>query len=561
MKIAIALLLTLTISLLGKDIVVFENEFNVFSVEKPFSQIVVGNKDLLTVTLMSESLKSNQKLRLFGKKSGNTSLLIHYNDGTIENYQVYVNQNLGFVQKMINTVAPDMTLYRVGDGSVVLGGAFSNPHQKKRIYDLLVSAGIDANKTMDLSKTKNVEKMVRTKLYLVAINNDRAEELGGAVGLNYFGEKGKIALNANAKTYATFSGFLLDQTSAFASTGNSLLANLNFLQSKGVAKILDDTALLSTEDQNSSFHVGGEVYIPIGLTYNTANFPTISLEEKEYGLRLTIRPKFLEKDGYMSIVVNISDSQFDSDPTHQVQLGQDIFVPAFTAKNITTDVVAKNGEVIALGGRLHTEIIDQEEKVPFLGDIPFLGHLFKRTVKSSRANDLLIFLVPEIIDSNKNIDDRDFYQNFMNDSKILHKQIIDDNISRQNSNDLSTEAKVIYEEKNTPLTPTTIETTIIPISPTTIEQTVTLTPAAVTTKPIPSQYAKVTSKYLYVRLSPKDGTPVRTWLKGHRFAMGESKTIEGTTWIKITEDCKMDLCTKVEQPMWISKNHIQFEDK
>ena len=145
MKIAIALLLTLTISLLGKDIVVFENEFNVFSVEKPFSQIVVGNKDLLTVTLMSESLKSNQKLRLFGKKSGNTSLLIHYNDGTIENYQVYVNQNLGFVQKMINTVAPDMTLYRVGDGSVVLGGAFSNPHQKKRIYDLLVSACIDAN--------------------------------------------------------------------------------------------------------------------------------------------------------------------------------------------------------------------------------------------------------------------------------------------------------------------------------------------------------------------------------------------------------------------------------
>jgi pilus assembly protein CpaC len=549
MKIAIALLLVLTISLLGKDIVVFENEFNLFTAEKPFSQIVVGNKDLLTVTLMSEGLKSNQKLRLFGKKSGNTSLLIHYTDGTIENYQVYVNQNLGFVQKMINTVAPDMTLYRVGDGSVVLGGAFSNPHQKKRVYDLLVSAGIDANKTMDLSKTKNVEKMVRTKLYLVAIDNDRAEELGGAVGLNYFAEKGKVALNANAKTYATFSGFLLDQTGAFASTGNSLLANLNFLQSKGVAKILDDTALLSTEDQNSSFHVGGEVYIPIGLTYNTANFPTISLEEKEYGLRLTIRPKFLEKDGYMAIVVNISDSQFDTDPTHQVQLGQDIFVPAFTAKNITTDVVAKNGEVIALGGRLHTEIIDQEEKIPFLGDIPFLGYLFKRTIKSSHSNDLLIFLVPEIIDSNKNIDDRDFYHNFINDSKVLHSQIMDNNASEIDTKALGIESKVIYEEKNTPTSPTTIETKTIPTFPVTVAKENT------------SKYARVTSKYLYVRMSPKDGTPVRTWQEGHRFAMGESQNIEDITWIKITEDCKMDLCIKVEEPMWISKNHIKFEEE
>lgn len=549
MKIAIALLLVLTISLLGKDIVVFENEFNLFTAEKPFSQIVVGNKDLLTVTLMSEGLKSNQKLRLFGKKSGNTSLLIHYTDGTIENYQVYVNQNLGFVQKMINTVAPDMTLYRVGDGSVVLGGAFSNPHQKKRVYDLLVSAGIDANKTMDLSKTKNVEKMVRTKLYLVSIDNDRAEELGGAVGLNYFGEKGKVSLNANAKTYATFSGFLLDQTGAFANTGKSLLANLNFLQSKGVAKILDDTALLSTEDQNSSFLVGGEVYIPVGLTYNTANFPTISLEEKEYGLRLTIRPKFLEKDGYMAIVVNISDSQFDTDPTHQVQLGQDIFVPAFTAKNITTDVVAKNGEVIALGGRLHTEMIEQEEKIPLLGDIPILGYLFKRTVKSSRANDLIFFLVPEIIDSNKDIDDRDFYQDFKKDSKILHDEIVENNVSKNTVRALAIETKVLYEEKNSTTFPTTIEIKTIP------------SPPVVASKKTPSKYAKVTSKYLYVRMAPKDGTPVRTWEKGHRFAMGESQTIEDITWIQITEDCKIDQCIKVEEPMWISKNHIKFEEE
>jgi hypothetical protein len=62
-------------------------------------------------------------------------------------------------------------------------------------------------------------------------------------------------------------------------------------------------------------------------------------------------------------------------------------------------------------------------------------------------------------------------------------------------------------------------------------------------------------------MSPKDGTPVRTWQEGHRFAMGESQNIGNITWIKITEDCKINQCTKVEEPMWISKNHIKFEEE
>lgn len=415
------MLMGIMVSLWGRDLVVFENEFNVFTAEKSFNQVIVGNQDVLKVTVMDSSAEPKQILRLFGKKSGNTSLLIRYNDNTVENYQVYVNQNLGFVQKMINTIAPQITLHRAGDGSTVLGGHFSDPHQKKRVYELLSNAGIDANKTMDLSQTKTVEKMIRTKLYLVSIDNDRAEELGGAVGLNYFAKNGNVAINSTAKTYATFSGFLLDQTGMFADTGKALLANLSFLQSKGVARILDDTVLLSTEEQNASFHVGGQVYIPIGMTYNNNNFPTINLEEKEYGLRMTIRPKFLETEGYMGINVGISDSEFDIDPTHRVQLGENIYVPAFRSKNITTDVVAQSGQVIALGGRLHTESMNQEEKVPLLGDIPFLGYLFKRTIDSKKANDLLFFLVPEIVDSNKPINEADFYHKFQHEANEIHE--------------------------------------------------------------------------------------------------------------------------------------------
>ena len=551
----IVMLIGFMLALWGRDIVVFENEFKVFTADKSFNQIVVGNQEILKVTVMETSSKPNQSLRLFGKKSGNTSLLIHYSDNTVENYQIYVNQNLGFIQKMVNIVAPDVTLSKAGDGSTVLGGHFSDPHQKKRVYELLNNARIDANQTMDLSETKTVEKMIRTKLYLVSIDNDRAEELGGAVGLNYFNKNGKIAVNSTAKTYATFSGFLLDQTGAFAGTGSSLLANLSFLQSKGVAKILDDTVLLSTEDQNSSFHVGGKVYIPIGVTYNTGNTPTINLVEKEYGLRLTMKPKFLEKMNYMGIKVGIMDSEFDTDPAHQVQLGDNIFVPAFRSKDISTDVVAQSGQVIALGGRLHTESNKQEEKVPLLGDIPVLGHLFKRTVDSMKSNDLLFFLVPEIMDSNKEIDETGFYKSFDKEAHEFHEQMNTKPVTV-----VKTPTVAEHNDESKVSSVQVVEISDAPGDEKINEKSTNMTvdvskPEAAAV--VSSTTYEVTSRQIYVRIAPKEGKPAKVWDRGHRFQISDEITVDNVVWAKITSDCLIDHCENVTEPLWISKNHIK----
>lgn len=547
----ILLLIILAMAVFGRDLIVFENEFNVFTTDRPFTQVVIGNQELLKATVVEDTVKPNQTLRLFGKKSGNTSLLIRFNDNTMINYQVYVNQNLGFIQKMVNYVAPAVTLHRAGDGSTVLGGHFSDPHQKKRVYELLSNAGIDANRTMDLSTTQTVEKMIRTKLYLVSVDNDRAEELGGAVGLSFFAKNGNIALNPSAKTYATFSGFLLDQTGLYANSGKSLMANLNFLQSKGVAKILDDTVLLSTEDQNASFHVGGRVYIPVGVTYNAGTAPTINLEEKEYGLRLTIKPKFLEKKDFMGINVNIEDSEFDTDPAHQVQLGENIFVPAFRAKNIDTDVVAQSGQVISLGGRLHTEALKQEEKVPLLGDIPILGHLFKRTVDSKKANDLIFFLVPEIVDSNEKVDEGQFYRSFKEEADQVHNKIFDETLMSVKVQGIT---EKINAEVHQPLVRTEKHSTVseskeilnvnknLKVQPSSDEQV--------------TFYYKVTAPYLNIRNAPKDGKSVRIWKKGHTFSIGEEMTVENVVWVKIIENCTKGKCMTVSEPLWISKNHI-----
>jgi type IV pilus assembly protein PilQ len=70
---------------------------------------------------------------------------------------------------------------------------------------------------------------------------------------------------------------------------------------------------------------------------------------------------------------------------------------AINTQHIKTIVMVENGGTVLLGGIYQETIQDQETKIPFLGDIPFLGYLFKSTSKTKNKSELLIFLTPKII--------------------------------------------------------------------------------------------------------------------------------------------------------------------
>ena len=583
----IALMITFCLTLFAKDIMVFENEYNLLLLEKKVEKLIIGSKEIVNVSVLSENKSLDTLLKLFGKKSGNTSILVFYRDKSIENYHVYVNQNLGYIQKMINVLEPKVFLSRVGNASTVISGEFSDPHQKKRVYSILENAGVDIQKLMDITQTKKVNKMIRTKLYLVEIDNQKAKELGGATGLGFFGKHGDINLNANAPTGATFSGFLLDNFRDFSTqTGKSVVGTLNFLEDKGIAKILDDTVLLTTEDKNASFRVGGEVYIPTGIRENGVGFPTIELEEKEYGLSLVLKTYFMEKDNFMHMDIEIEDSEFDNTASHNVQLGEFTTVPSFVSKNIKTDIVAQSGQIIALGGRLHKEEYNQEQKIPLLGDIPLLGELFKRKISGSKENDLIFFLVPEIVDANENIDDTYFYRDFKNSGNELHKNILDINNLKfksdikakvnpqeesmlyeikgdiaQEEDSSSQNIEIISEEdiqvKEQPfLEAESLRKELVKED----ENRSILEESRQQKKVVKKQenikmYA-VASKKIFVREKPIDGRRNSVWLEGHKFTISEIREYDNSVWLKIKEDCYKE-CSFVEKELWIAQKYTK----
>ena len=79
-----------------------------------------------------------------------------------------------------------------------------------------------------------------------------------------------------------------------------------------------------------------------------------------------------------------------------VQLGGGFQVPSIDTRNVTTQIAVNNGDTAVIGGIYEETLRNEVDKVPWLGDLPLLGHLFKTTNKSSEKTELLIFLTPHV---------------------------------------------------------------------------------------------------------------------------------------------------------------------
>lgn len=541
----ILILLGLCLSLFSKDIMMYENSFEVLAVNKNIKEISVGDKKIINVSLFNH----NSAIKLYGKNIGNTSMIILFEDNSHEIYQIYVNQNLKFLAKSINNLEPNITLNKLGNGTVTIKGVFKNKKVKDKVYAFLLSAGFDTTKIIDLTTTNKIRKMIRTKLYLVEINNQKAEDLGGITGLGFKSEHINVGINNEADNAVTFSGYLLNNLGFFSDekrgSETTLKATLNFLETKGVAKILDDTVLMTTEDKNATFRVGGEVYIPTGITQNNGGMPTIQLEEREYGLKLTLSTSFMTKENYMNMKVGIEDSEFDTNPEHNVKLGEYTEVPSFVSKNITTEVVAKSGQIIALGGRLHTEKVVNKEKVPFFGDIPVFGEAFKHKKEGAKSNDLLFFLIPEIVDPNDKLNESNFYAKSKKENKELHTKFLNtkiDTIPTQEVKEPVIKTVKIIEPKEE-------IKELVPVE-TKKESKSEIKPKEVVQN---STKYKINIGKVFLRSSPVVGDVKAVWIKGHEFISNKTKD----NWLKIEQDCYGGECVEVNEDMWISQKYVQ----
>jgi len=177
--------------------------------------------------------------------------------------------------------------------------------------------------------------------------------------------------------------------------GNDFQVTLRAIAQAGKAEVLSRPSILARNNQPASVVVGQYVPLITSVSYNTiSGAPINSVTYTDVGIILTVTP-FIGSDGTVEMIIAPQSSSLD--PTLTVPVAQGVNAPVIDTISANTVAKTLSGQTIVIGGLMQRTKSGTEQKIPFLGDIPLIGNLFKRRVDSNAREELLIFLTPYVI--------------------------------------------------------------------------------------------------------------------------------------------------------------------
>jgi pilus assembly protein CpaC len=174
---------------------------------------------------------------------------------------------------------------------------------------------------------------------------------------------------------------------AFGNSNYQAQGFFQYLENHNLAKILAQPRLLANSGEEAKFLSGGEIPIVIAQALNT------SIVFKQFGTALEFVPTVVGRNDVQLLVkTEVSEPDF----AEGVQLFG-FSVPAFVTRRAETMAQLKDNQTLIIAGLILHEKKTQIQKVPYLGDVPYLGGLFRNTVYNNTETDLVISVTPQIV--------------------------------------------------------------------------------------------------------------------------------------------------------------------
>ena len=192
--------------------------------------------------------------------------------------------------------------------------------------------------------------------------------------------------------------------------GNDFSATVQAIAAAGKSQVLSRPSILARDGQMAEIVVGQKIYLPSGVSYASvgttgATVPTINGTYTDIGIILYVTP-FIGENGLVEMILQPQNTAVDtSSPGQVITYGSSlissapVYAPNINVTSANTVVVTPNGQTIVIGGLISNTKSTADSKVPFLGDIPFLGQLFRSTAKADSKTELLMFLTPHVVDA------------------------------------------------------------------------------------------------------------------------------------------------------------------
>jgi pilus assembly protein CpaC len=366
-------------------------ETKVFTVRAP-SRVVIGNPAVADVADVS-----NTELAVNAKSVGSTTLTFWDAFGE-QAFRIRVTQeDMPEIKSRADALIKALDLPDVytkpaeDEGRILVLGKVKRAADKERITNAL--ATLKAN-LVDLVVVKEEEAVVEIDVQVLELDKGASRALGltwpGSITLT---EQGSPAIATGGSWWEDLFRTLKVSRTQFTLT-------LDMLEEEGKARVLSRPRLSCQSGKEAKLLVGGEK--PIYTSTTTASSSAVttgSVDYKEYGIILNIKPEVMDRQRIkLGLKVEVSEvSDYTADVT---------YAKAFpiTKRSATTELFLNNEQTMAIGGLMKQKMEQTIRKTPILGDIPFLGALFRKKsdmtgsgASTKGDTELFIILTPRIV--------------------------------------------------------------------------------------------------------------------------------------------------------------------
>ncbi len=362
----------------SSNISVAVNRAIVVQSDRPFSEISVANPAIADIATLSEST-----IYVLGKVPGRTTLTIFGADGSlVANVDVRVVPDIAEFKERLAEILPGEKIeVRTANDGIVLSGVVSGSRKVARAMELAERYAPDrVTNLMMVGGTHQVMLQVR----FAEMSRSVSKELG----FSMTGGNGDVDFISGPSSTLSSTG---DGLSLGASFGGGLAINvlLQALETKGMVRTLAEPNVVAVSGQTAEFFAGGE--FPVTVVTVEDGVRAINVTFKRFGVALTFVPTVIDGD-LIRLELETAVSSID-----RAIVGGNGEVVGFKTRTTSTTVEMRDGQSFAIAGLLQDDFDDTVGQVPWLGDVPILGSLFRSTDFQRKQTELVIIISPHLV--------------------------------------------------------------------------------------------------------------------------------------------------------------------
>jgi pilus assembly protein CpaC len=355
-------------------------------------------------------LVSPYQILINGKVPGGVSLVIWDEFDQTQTFDLFVDLDIMELSRKIQEVFPEEPIaIEASKDVVILSGRASSEAVADKIFEVVSAATPKVISLMEVP-TAPTRGEILLEVRFAEVDRSVLDEHG----LNIFSTGG--ANTIGTLSTQQFSAPSLSSLSTSRNVGESSgITDINFrfsdllnififrpdievglmlraLNQQNLLEILAQPNLLTQTGKEASFLAGGEFPVPI-VQGTGGGLPTVTIQFKEFGVRLTFTPTLTVDDTiHLKVAPEVSTLDF----ANAVSI-QGFLVPALSTRRVETEMELKDGQSFAIAGLVDDRVTQVINKVPVLGDIPILGHLFRSRSRSKSKAELLVVVTPRIV--------------------------------------------------------------------------------------------------------------------------------------------------------------------